>query len=574
MKSRHPLLAALGVLLLGSAATMACTSPDRPYGPDGKSGSSGTAGTGGTGSSATSTGATGSASTGATMGSTGSGTTTTIPCLAASECPGKETECQTRTCDKGFCGIGFSPLGKKIATQSAGDCRKTVCNGQGLLTQQVDDADLPEDSNPCTVDICNAGLPDHHPVASGASCGGVLSCDGLGNCTGCTTPSECPGADTDCQTRSCKAKVCGFDYQPADTAAKVQVDHDCKQNVCNGAGLVSAAFDNADTLDDGNPCTQDGCLNGSDTHVNLAANAPCPDGSKPFCNGSGACVECVTASTCPGQGDECKTPTCVGGSCGFTFKPMGTALVFQIDGDCHLGVCDGNGGQTQTAVDNDPQSDSNPCTTDTCAKGTTLHTPVATGTACGGAKTCNAGGVCSGCLAAADCAGASNECQATTCVGGNCGVSFTPSGTPISMQIGGDCKTSVCDGSGNVVVAVDDSDVGVDGDQCTSDLCSNGTPGHPQAPSGTLCSMAGGQYCNDFGMCNECNPGSVDNFSCGCDSGPACCGVAPFAVVVISDLAKNTTEPSDDPVATADMLPCCCPSFRYCDGTGTWGPCQ
>lgn len=568
MKSRPALLAGLGVFLLGGAATMACTSPDRLYGTETSATSSGTGSTGsaGTGGSSSSSGT-------GTMMSSGTGTTTTIACSMASECPGKETECQTRTCDGGFCGVSFSPLGKKVTAQSAGDCRKTVCNGQGLLTQQVDDTDVPEDNNPCTQDLCHAGLPDHQPVASGASCGGILTCNGAGDCTGCTMAADC-GAETECLSRTCTGGVCGLAYQPMDTATKAQTDHDCKQNVCNGQGAVNIVFDNADTKDDGNPCTQDACLNGSDTHVNLAAGAPCPDGAKPFCNGNGACVECVTAATCPGQGDECRTPTCGAGACGFTNKPAGTVLSFQVAGDCHVGVCDGNGAQTQNADDNDPQSDSNPCTTDTCVKGNPVHTPVATGTACGGVKTCNAAGVCSGCTTASDCSGTSNECQTITCVSGNCGVSFTAGGTPVSAQAPGDCKKSVCDGSGNTIVAVDDSDVGADSDQCTSDLCSNGTPSHPIAPSGTVCTMGGGSYCNNYGMCNECSPGSTDFQSCPCDSGPACCGGFPQVIAFASAVDKVSSEASDDPGATPDMPPCCCAASRYCDDTGTWGQCS
>ncbi len=549
MKSRPSLLAALGVLLVGSALMAACTSPDRLFGP---------------GTGATTSGAGGaSSSSGATM-SVGTGTISTVPCSVPSDCSGKETECQTRTCTGGFCGVAFTDAGVGIKVQNGGDCQKIVCDGLGALTQQVDDTDVPNDSNPCSQDVCTMGVPSNPPVAFGNTCGGTLTCDNQGNCTGCISPGDCPGADTDCQTRSCTAGVCGFLYAASGTMVQMQTAFDCKQNVCNGHGAVSLTFDPSDPQDDGNECTLDGCSNGSPIHSNLAAGAPCFNKTAPVCNGTGACVACLIAATCPGQDDECQTRACNAGTCGYTYVPTGTMVQVQSAGDCKKNVCNGSGAVTQIADDSDVQQDGNACTSDACSKGTVVHTPVAQGTDCGAPKTCDAGGNCAGCFSVKDYAGQDSECQTRTCTGGVCGFSFTPNGTPVAAQASGDCKKNVCDGAGNVAVVLDQGDVAADGNECTADSCSGGAPSYPPAPVNTPCSV-GGTVCNGVGGCGVCSPGD-SKFCCGLKS-TACC----FATPVVDPTSPGAIQ-SD--IASDSLLPCCCGGTIDCDSTGQWGACQ
>src|SRR6185503_11528005 len=84
-----------------------------------------------------------------------------VECLAASDCPGQDTECQQRTCTMGACGVSFTALGTPVATQMAGDCKKVVCDGNGGTTTQNDDMDVPNDNNACTDDVCSNGAPSH-----------------------------------------------------------------------------------------------------------------------------------------------------------------------------------------------------------------------------------------------------------------------------------------------------------------------------------------------------------------------------------------------------------------------------
>jgi hypothetical protein len=531
---------------LALAASVGCTKLlgiDKDYVETSSSGTS-SSGTGGRTSSSSSTG--------------GSGGHPVVTCTDPTDCPGKENECAHRTCNNGICGMDFTPAGKPVTAQSVGDCKQIVCDGNGNLDQQNDDTDKPDDNNPCTNDVCNSGTPAHTNVASGTSCGGNLTCDGNGKCTGCASPGDCPGQDTECQKRSCTNAVCDFIYTAAGTPVSMQTAGDCKQNVCNGAGQVSTVADNNDPADDGNPCTTDSCSNGSPAHNNAAAGAPCATG---VCNGSGACVQCLVPDTCPGQNDECKARTCNAGMCGTSFAPPNTAVSLQAANDCKKNVCDGQGNVTAVPDDTDTQDDGNPCTTDTCSGGNPVHNPVMQGVSCGTNKTCDGQGNCVGCITAADCPGQDNACQSRTCTSGICGFNYVPAGTPVGTQAAGDCKKNACDGSGNTVVMADDSDLPIDGNPCTDDVCSSGTPSNPPSAAGTVCNTTG--FCNGAGTCGVCTPGDSRG----------CCGVKTTACCYLWSPPGPQTE---SVAATDDETPdlaCCCGGTQDCTSAGTWGAC-
>jgi hypothetical protein len=539
------LLGAVAGAFLASAGCTAILGINKDY----TEGDGGLPGTGGHGTTSSSSG-----STTGPGGGGGGGGHPDIPCVDPTDCPGKENECAHRTCAASLCGMGFTAAGTAVAQQNVGDCKTIICDGKGNLAEQPDDADKPDDSNPCTDDVCAAGVSGHTPAAVGKSCGGALTCDGNGHCTGCTGPGDCPGQDTECQTRSCTSSVCGFIYTQSGTPVSGQTDADCKKNVCNGQGQVSVIGDSMDPQDDGNPCTLDACSSGTPTHNNAAAGAACPAG---VCDGSGACVQCLVPETCPGQNNECQTRTCNGGSCGMTYTPVGTAVALQAGSDCKTNVCDGQGGITTVANDSDLQDDGNPCTTDSCSGGNPVHAPVAQGTNCGGAFICNATGSCVGCNSNGDCPGANNECQSQVCAGNVCTTQYQPSGTPVGVQASGDCTKSACDGAGNLVAMIDDGDVPVDGNACTSDVCSSGTGSNPPANAGAICP---GGVCNGAGACGVCVPGD-SKYCCGVKS-PACCYAAAKASV------PGTSTPDEVP-----DLACCCDGTQDCDASGHWGGC-
>jgi hypothetical protein len=103
------------------------------------------------------------------------------------------------------------------------------------------------------------------------------------------------------------------------------------------------------------------------------------------------------------------------------------------------------------------------------------------------------------CSSPSECPGSDTECRARTCTSGSCGMAFVAGGTPVAVQIAGDCQVTVCDGSGGTRSDVDDTDLPSDeGNECTEDVCVNGTPIHPFQPVGMPCSIG---HCNEFGVC-------------------------------------------------------------------------
>jgi hypothetical protein len=81
-------------------------------------------------------------------------------------------------------------------------------------------------------------------------------------------------------------------------------------------------------------------------------------------------------------------------------------------------------------------------------------------------------------------------------------MAYAPSGTPVASQTSGDCKQDQCNGSGSVVTVNDNADVPVDTNQCTLDVCTNGTPSNPPASVGTTCNQNGGTLCDNTATCS------------------------------------------------------------------------
>ena len=426
-----------------------------------------------------------------------------VGCVTPSQCPGTDTACDTRTCTSGTCGHSFTTQGTPTPTQTAGDCHVSQCDGACNIVSAIDNGDVPVDGKQCTGDVCTAGVPSNPPLASGTACNqtGGSVCNGAGTCVQCVVPTTCSGTDTDCQTRTCQNNTCGVSFAPAGTATSSQTAGDCKKNVCNGSGSVTSANDDADVPVDGNQCTSDVCTAGVPSNPPLPTGTGCNQGGGSVCSAGGLCVQCNVASTCPGTDTDCQTPTCVNNACGVSFAPSGTPTSSQTSGDCKQNQCNGAGGVVSANDDGDVPVDGNPCTNDVCTAGVPSNPPVPVGTTCNqGGLVCNATGQCVQCVLAATCPGTDTDCQTRTCVNNACGFSFAPSGTLTSSQTSGDCKQNQCDGSGGVVSANDDTDVPVDGNQCTADVCTLGVPSNPPEPAGTTCNQ-GGTTCDGAGVC-------------------------------------------------------------------------
>ena len=438
------------------------------------------------------------------------GASNCVQCLTATTCPGTDTECHTRSCISGQCGITNAAAGTPVAAQTARDCKKNVCSGGATVTVN-DDTDLPVDGNPCTSDVCTAGTPSNPKVSAGTTCGTNTICDGQGACVSCLTASSCPGTDTECHHRTCTNGACGVANTTQGTPLTTQTPGDCKQVQCDGQGGTATAVDNTDKPVDGLACTDDICTAGVASNPNLSAGTAC--GTNLMCNGTGACVGCITAANC-GTDTTCQTHTCTNGQCGVNNAAVGTALPNQTPGDCKKVQCDGTG-QVQTVNDDtDKPVDGNACTQDLCNAGIASNPPEASGTACSqnGGNKCNGSGstpACVQCLQPSECSGSDTECHMRTCSAtGMCGVSNTADGTLVSTQTAGDCKKNVCNGTGGIVAAIDNTDVLVDGNSCTDDLCNSGVPTNPSRAEDAPCNQNNGTRCNgdvSAPACVQCN---------------------------------------------------------------------
>jgi len=424
-----------------------------------------------------------------------------VECATAANCPGQDTECSVRACLNGGCVVALVASGTVLQTQVAGDCHSRRCDGQGQVAQVNDDTDLPDDGNPCTRDVCTSGAPSNPPASSTTTCGTSQLCDGLGHCVGCLTGADCPGTDNECRTRVCTQNICGFTYRGAGTPTATQTTGDCKVSTCDGNGNVVPANADTDLPSDGNPCTADQCASGTPSFAPLATGASC--GGANICDGAGHCVQCVTAANCPGQDTDCQMRTCdTHGACGLLNAAAGTPTTTQIAGDCKVRQCNGTGTVVIASDNTDLPVDNNACTNDACQAGVPANPARAVGTACGTGGHCDTAAHCVACITAADCPTPTNACQAPTCVNGTCGQSPLSNGTPVVSQVSGDCKIIECDATGNPVAVVDETDLPVDGNACTSDVCAAGTPSNPPLAMTTSC--GGTNECDGLGHCVGC----------------------------------------------------------------------
>src|SRR5258708_27199059 len=84
-----------------------------------------------------------------------------------------------------------------------------------------------------------------------------------------------------------------------------------------------------------------------------------------------------------------------------------------------------------------------------------------------------------GCTTDADCGDPS--CASRTCANAACIVHPFAAGAMASIQTPGDCKLATCDGKGDTVAMVDDSDLPTTSGPGFTASCRNGTPSTPYA---------------------------------------------------------------------------------------------
>jgi hypothetical protein len=433
-------------------------------------------------------------------------------CETSVDCPDPELDCEVPFCVEGDCGTvalarGSTP--NNDVGDEPGDCIVATCDGNGHVDRHADGTDLPM-PNDCADHECIDGELKTTLIDLGVSCSDGL-CDGVGSCRQCLVASDCTMlAEDECKTRICNpAGHCAYAFTEVGTPVNValQAVGDCNVRVCNGTGDTMDAPDDLDVPEDGIDCTFEECSAGSLTITNLDGTHTC--GTQGVCDGMGHCVGCDGPEDCSGADDFCQQRTCVANECGVINTMVGTLLPMaaQTSGDCVILACDGNGAAHPNVDDGDvPGDDGVACTFDSCNLGVAVHPARPLNDACNqsGGSFCDGAGSCVECNAAGQCDAVVTECEQNVCMTHACQTAYIPSGTPIGEQKAGDCLLNVCDGSGDDFPQLQDADVPFDGNQCTDDVCSSGTPSNPNSPLGTACAQAGGNACDGAGNCVKC----------------------------------------------------------------------
>ena len=114
------------------------------------------------------------------------------PCGADGECD-DGNPCTVDRCLENVC---VREPNDGALEQVVGDCQLLSCT-DGQAASTPDDADVPNDMNECTDDVCQAGVPSN-PAREGQACtamGGKI-CNEDGDCVECISNQECIAPDT------------------------------------------------------------------------------------------------------------------------------------------------------------------------------------------------------------------------------------------------------------------------------------------------------------------------------------------------------------------------------------------
>ncbi len=325
-----------------------------------------------------------------------------------------------------------------------------------VVDSSVPDADLPEVEDSSPVDT---SMPE----------------------VGCTSATECPGSDTECKKRACNSGVCAWSYTAAGTPSATQIPNDCKRIQCDGKGELTIVVDSLDKANDNNECTTDVCSGAVPTYTPTPAGSTCTKGGT-MCNGTGRCVQCITAASCPGTDTACSVRTCLDGTCGTMNIGDGAVTSMQIPRDCKQQQCDGMGSTKNVPLDTDLPVDGNACTKDVCTAGTPSNPPEAASTPCATGY-CNGSGSCVQCVLATHCP-APPICRTRVCSASNtCTTGFVGSGTA--------CTGGVCNGSGSCVQCVSPANCPAP-PVCYTATCVGNTCGTTYNGNNTYCPLPGG----------------------------------------------------------------------------------
>lgn len=232
------------------------------------------------------------------MGGTG-GMGGAPPCSSPAECPGADSECKKRTCMNGVCGTMLVADGTALGMQTAGDCKKSVCDGAGSSKIIDDNTDAPDDMKQCTDDTCQGGMTTFTPKGEGVGCSqnGGKVCS-MGDCVPCLVNGDCTAPNV-CVNKACVAPACNDNMKDG-----AETDVDCGGPMCPKCPTGKACSMNGDCVGDlctsmtCQPTCTDGLKNNNETAVD--------------CGGS--CSPCATGQACA-MNSDCQSGKCAGNVC-------------------------------------------------------------------------------------------------------------------------------------------------------------------------------------------------------------------------------------------------------------------
>ncbi|MBN1656404.1 MAG: hypothetical protein JXA30_21725 [Deltaproteobacteria bacterium] len=386
-----------------------------------------------------------------------------------------------------FFGIGVDIDGDTIAIAEAMNGHiylyQTGCPGACAKNSDCNDGDFCNGMEICSNGVCQSGI---------RPCEGEMCDENANRCYGCNTDADCDDGLYCNGNELCNANRCVAGSRPcaapalcdeaSDACVSCLFDADCDDGAfCNGAEICvsGSCQDNVD------PCPPGQCNEDADICITCTVDADCDDGNvctNDICDPELGCIYTNNTNSC-NDGNACtSSDTCNAGTC------VGTPITCDDGNVCTDNSCNPATGcvfTNNTASCND----ANECTiNDTCSAGSCSGTP----------RTCDDGNVCT-----------DDSCNpASGCV-------FTNNTNPCNdgevCTIGDVCSGGVC-----VPGSIDPCD---DGNECTEDTCVLGGAGcqHSYRPAGYACGTDGS--CDGAGNCVECV------YDSDCDDGNDCDGV-------------------------------------------------
>ena len=438
------------------------------------------------------------------------------------------TSCtETDLCAGGTC------QGTAIACEDNDPCTDNICDATTGCDFPINTSPCTDDGNECTNDICANGDCTHIPWTEALFCDDGDACSFLDICANITCtgfPVVCDDNDPCTDDQCVPPTGCEYTVNTAqcDDGDGCTSDDTCTDGNCQGAPTL---------CDDGNPCTDDSC--DSVTGCTAAANtAVCDDGNE--CTNadhcaSGACIG--TPSSCD-DNDPCTADSCADGACihgpaqdgvACDDNSLCTSFDFCVQGECQgLGIqCD----------------DSNPCTENTCVDSDGCTYLPITGTSCDDNNPCTG----------------NDTCANGTCAGGS------GSGGAITCDDNDPCTDDSCVPTIGCQYTVNTAPCDDDDNDCTADVCSDGTCTHADVENNTPCTDDGNPCTGDVCVLGVCAHPVASNNTCNdgdpCTTQDFCIGVDCTGLPTDCDDDNNCTNDSCVPGIGCSSLP----NNNYCD---------